>query len=55
MITDIEIGERVAARDILSYIERVCFSERFSQYRQDHDSNDQRDLIIKYIKEKYLD
>lgn len=54
-MTDIEIGERVAARDILSFIESVYFSERFAKYRQDYGSHGQRDLIIKYIKEKYLD
>ena len=53
-MTDIEIGERIAAREILSYIEQVYFSEKFSQYRMNYGSNGQRDLIIKFIKENYL-
>ena len=54
MMTDIEIGERLAARDILSYIERVCFSKEFEEYRVARGTGGQRDLIIKYIKENYL-
>ena len=53
-MTDIEIGERIAARDILSYIERVYFSKEFEEYRIARGSNGQRDLIIQYIKEHYL-
>jgi len=45
---------RKTAREILSYIEQVCFSEEFKDYRIDYGSNGQRDLIIKFIKEKYL-
>lgn len=53
-MTDIEIGERQAARDILSFIELVCFSEEYMQYRVKYGSNGQRDLIIDTIKERYL-
>lgn len=54
-MTDIEIGERKAARNILSFIEAVCFSKEYLQFRVNQGSNGQRDLIIKMIKEKYLD
>ena len=54
MMTDIEIGERIAAIEILSYIEQVYFSERFKDFRVARGSNGQRDLIINFIKEHYL-
>ena len=54
MMTDIEIGERIAAREILSYIEQVYFSERFKDFRDARGVNGQRDLIINFIKEHYL-
>lgn len=54
MMTDIEIGERIAAREILSYIEQVYFSERFKEFRDARGVNGQRDLIINFIKEHYL-
>lgn len=53
-MTDIEIGERKAARDILSFIETVCFSKEYTQFRVNKGSNGERDLIIRTIKEKYL-
>ena len=53
-MTDVEIGERIAAREILSYIERVCFTKDFEEYRVARGSNGQRDLIINFIKENYL-
>lgn len=50
---DIEIGSRKAARDILSKIEEVCFSEKYAQYRIDYGSHGERDLIIQWIRNKY--
>lgn len=53
-ITDIEIGERNAARKILSFIELVCFSKEYEEFRINKGTNGQRDLIIKTIKETFL-
>lgn len=41
------------AREILSMIETVCFSDEFSEYRVNNGSNGERDLIIKNIKNTY--
>ena len=46
------IKKRVA-REILSMIETVCFSEEFREYRVNNGSNGERDLIIKNIKKTY--
>lgn len=53
-MTDMEIGERKAAREILSFIELVCFSQEYVQFRVNQGSNGERDLIIKTIKERFL-
>lgn len=53
MIGDIELGERKAAREILTVIEEICFSEKYSDFRVNQGSNGQRNLIISEIKEKY--
>lgn len=45
--------EKRVAREILSTIEKVCFSDEFRDYRVNNGSNGQRDLIIKFIKERY--
>lgn len=50
---DIELGERKAAREILSLIEEICFSEEYTDFRINKGSNGQRDLIITKVKEKY--
>lgn len=50
---DIELGERKAAREILSLIEEIYFSEEYTDFRINKGSNGQRDLIIAKIKEKY--
>ncbi len=47
------IIEKRVAREILSMIEEICFSEKFFQYRVDYGTNGRRDLIIANIKEKY--
>ncbi|MBC5744707.1 hypothetical protein FMM74_014245 [Lachnospiraceae bacterium MD308] len=46
------IRKRVA-REILSMIETVCFSEEFNEYRINKGSNGERDLIIENIKKTY--
>lgn len=45
--------EKRVAREILSTIERICFSKEFSEYRINKGSNGERDLIIRLIKERY--
>lgn len=45
--------EKRVAREILSTIERICFSEEFKEYRLNNGSNGTKDLIIKSIKERY--
>ena len=47
------IIEKKVAREILSMIEEVCFSEKFRDYRVDYGSNGQRDFIINAIKTRY--
>ena len=45
--------EKRVAREILSVIEKICFSDEFREYRINNGNNGQRDLIIKSIKERY--
>ena len=45
--------EKRVAREILSIIEKICFSDEFREYRVNQGSNGTRDLIIKLIKERY--
>ena len=52
--TDKELAERKVAREILTMIEEICFSEEYKTYRLDYGTHGQRDLIITKIKEKYL-
>lgn len=49
-----ELIERRIAREILTMIESVCFSEEYRDFRIDRGSCGQRDLIITKIKEQYL-
>ena len=51
-INDKYIEKRVA-REILNIIEQVSFSEEYKQYRINHGSNGQRNLIIQMIKERF--
>lgn len=54
MQTDSEnVIRRNVAREILSMIESVCFSDEFREYRVNYSSNGQRDLIIDNIKKMY--
>lgn len=48
-----KLVEKQVAREILSMIEQVCFSDEYLEYRCNYGSNGQRDLIIKLIKQKY--
>jgi hypothetical protein len=52
MINDKCIEKRVA-REILNIIERISFSQEYREFRINHGSNGQRDLIIKMIQERY--
>lgn len=45
--------EKRVAREILSIIENICFSDEFREYRVNQGSNGTRDLIIKTIQERY--
>lgn len=49
-----ELIQREVAKEILTIIEQVCFSEEYSNFRIDNGSNGERNLIIKMIKEQYL-
>ena len=53
-MTDEQIVKRRVAREILSMIEQIYFSEEYSQFRIDQGSNGQKKLIIKNIEETYL-
>lgn len=44
---------KYAARDILSMIEMVSFSEDYRDYRVRYGSRGERDLIVQMIKDKY--
>lgn len=50
---EIERTEKRVARELLSIIEKFCFSQESIEYRVNQGSNGTRDLIIKTIKEKY--
>ena len=45
--------EKRVAREILSIIENICFSDEFREYRVNQGSNGTRDLIIQTIQESY--
>ena len=50
---DEKIVKKRVAREILSMIETVCFSEEFRDFRINKGSNGTRDLIIENIKNTY--
>lgn len=54
MMTDKVLTERRVAREVLTMIEEICFSEEYRDFRVNNGSNGQRDLIITRINEKYL-
>lgn len=41
----------ISSQAVLSEIEKVCFSEEWSEFRIDYGSNGTRDYIINYIKQ----
>lgn len=49
-----ELLQRKTAREILSLIREVYFSDEYLSFRVDNGSNGTRDLIIQKIKEKYI-
>lgn len=53
-MTEKELIEKRVAREILTMIESICFSEEYRGFRINQGSNGQRDLIISKIKEQYL-
>lgn len=48
-----EFIEQQVARDILSMIDMIYFSEEYLEYRCNYGSNGARDLLIELIKERY--
>ncbi len=48
-----EIIKKKVAREILSMIETVCFSEEFREYRVNKGSDGTRNLIVENIKKTY--
>ena len=48
-----EIIAKRVAREILSIIEEICFSDEYREYRINYGSNGTRDLILATIKKKY--
>lgn len=52
-LTNDQFIEKCTAREILSIIEKICFSDEYKEYRTNRGSNGERDLIIQTIKDKY--
>ena len=52
-MTNEEIIKKRVAREILSMIETICFSEEFKDFRIGQGSNGTKDLIIERIKNTY--
>lgn len=48
-----EVIRKRVAREILSMVENVCFSEEFREYRVNKGSNGTRELIMDNIKNTY--
>lgn len=53
-MTNNQVIERRVAREILSIIETIYFSDEYKEYRIDQGSNGTRDLILSSIKNMYL-
>lgn len=53
MTTNDKYIEKRVAREILSIIELISFSEEYKEFRINRGSNGQRDLIIQMIKERF--
>lgn len=52
-MTNEQMAERRVAREILSIIETICFSEEYRAYRVNYGSKGEIDLIISTIRAKY--
>ena len=52
-MTDIEIGRIQAARQILSFIEMICFSDEYVDFRCNYGSHGVRNAIINMIKTEF--
>jgi hypothetical protein len=52
-MTNEQMAERRVAREILSIIEAICFSEEYRAYRVNYGSKGEIDLIISTIRAKY--
>ena len=53
-MTNDKIIERRVAREILSMIDEIYFSDKYKEYRINYGSNGTRDLLIKSIVNLYL-
>lgn len=53
MTKDENLIKKKVARDILSIIEEIYFSEEYLDYRVNNGSNGTRDLIIEAVQSKY--
>lgn len=52
-MTDEKRIEKRVAREVLTMIERIYFSEEYKEYRINYGSNGTRDLLIDSIKKLY--
>lgn len=52
-MNNVDVITKKVARQILSMIETICFSEEFKEYRVNNGSNGTRNLIIENIKKTY--
>lgn len=54
---DYESGKKAAAREILNYIEHICFcnDDETIKFRVNYGSYGVRDSIIEFIRSKYLE
>lgn len=52
-MTDEKIISKRVAREILSEIEKIYFSEEFREYQINHGTNGLRDYFIEWIKHTY--
>ena len=49
-----KVIERRVAREILSMIDEIYFSDKYKEYRINYGSNGTRDLLINSIRKLYL-
>ena len=53
-MTNDKVIERRVAREILSMIDEIYFSDKYKEYRINYGSNGKRDLLINSIINLYL-